>query len=519
MALIMRKQQKLYQSGLKSIAKGGGLVLGGSFSRIVLTFLLNIIIMRYISQSEFGFFSICIVVVNIMALLSGLGFQRALPGYISCQIGMKEFSKAWSSTVASFRITFFLSICFALLLFLQADFISQLLHKPRLTETIKILALTLPLIALINLLVSHLRAVQEVRGRIFFQDTLRPFACIMLVLMVVFLGLSYTWVLWAYALGFLITFIALLFYTKRRIPEFIPTDKYSPVSKEIVLFSLPLLGSGIIGQIVTWTDTLFLGYFETAQAVGLYNGALRAAHLIPVILASAGFIYLPVVSRLYSENDLENIGKIYATVTKWVFVITLPIFLYMFLYPEFLLGLFFGSKYSGAGTVLQILSLGFFVHIICGPNAMTSISFGKTKINLLCLSIASVVNVILNIILIPMYGITGAAIASCFSIVLSNLLFTGFIYYVSRIHPFTKSYLKVLAFSIGAIIVLSVFLRTDYLRGNIFFLVFPLCISPLTVIITRSITEADVAIIKSIERKITKHTFFSDKLLRFIGVP
>jgi O-antigen/teichoic acid export membrane protein len=85
MALIMRKQQKLYQSGLKSIAKGGGLILGGSFSRIVLTFLLNIIIMRYISQSEFGFFSICIVVVNIMALLSGLGFQRALPGYISCQ--------------------------------------------------------------------------------------------------------------------------------------------------------------------------------------------------------------------------------------------------------------------------------------------------------------------------------------------------------------------------------------------------------------------------------------------------
>jgi O-antigen/teichoic acid export membrane protein len=109
MALIMRKQQKLYQSGLKSIAKGGGLILGGSFSRIVLTFLLNIIIMRYISQSEFGFFSICIVVVNIMALLSGLGFQRALPGYISCQIGMKEFCKAWSSTVASFRILSLLS--------------------------------------------------------------------------------------------------------------------------------------------------------------------------------------------------------------------------------------------------------------------------------------------------------------------------------------------------------------------------------------------------------------------------
>ena len=211
--------------------------------------------------------------------------------------------------------------------------------------------------------------------------------------------------------------------------------------------------------------------------------------------------------------------RIYSTVTKWVFIITLPLFLYIFLAPDLALGLCFGAKYMEARLALQLLALGFFTDVLFGLNAMTNVVLGRTKINLLCLFIAFVVNLILDLILIPEYGITGASIASCTSLVLRNVLFTVFIYRFSKIHPFARNYLKILSLSVVVTAAILVLPMKQYLTHNLFFLIFILSVSPLTVIITGSITEADASIIKSIERKITKHTFFSDKLLRFIGIP
>jgi O-antigen/teichoic acid export membrane protein len=484
----MQQQETPDQVGLGRIAKGGVMVLAGNISNIFLSLIFNILMIRYITQSEFGFFSLCLAIVSILAVFAGLGFRQALPSYISYQLGKNGYSKAWGSIVSSFIITLFLGLFLAFLLFIKADMIALILHKPRLTEVIKILAFTLPLIALNNLLISHLRAIQDTKGKVYLQFLLRPFTGIMLVLLAIVVGLSFKWVLWAYTMSFLVTFVALFIYAKKKLLEVISAHKYSPVTKEVLLFSLPLLGTGMLAMTLTWTDTLMLGYFESAKAVGLYNGALRVARLIPILLTSAGFIYLPVASRLFSQNDMENVKKIYATLTKWVFITTLPFFLFIFLAPDLVLGLLFGSEYMAAGLALQFLALGFFTHVLFGLNAMTSISLGKPKINLLCLSVAFVVNVILDCI-----------------------------FRCSEVHPFSRSYLRIISFVAVITIILSLLPVRQYFNHELFFVFFLLVISVAGVIITKSITEKDVFIIEAIERKVTRSTFIADKIAKFAG--
>ena len=181
-----------------------------------------------------------------------------------------------------------------------------------------------------------------------------------------------------------------------------------------------------------------------------------------------------------------------------------------------MLGLLFGSEYKEAELALQILGLGFFIHVLFGLNALTSISLGKPKINLLCLSVALVVNLILDFLLIPEHGIVGASIASFISLILSNVLFTVSIFKCSKLHPFSKSYVRTITFATVITIILFLLPINDYLNYNLFFSCFLLIIPLAGVIITKCITEEDALMIEAIERRITKNTFITDKIIKFV---
>jgi O-antigen/teichoic acid export membrane protein len=509
---IKQEQHREELDGLKSIARGGGMVFMGTILSTALVFVLTALIARHLTQNEFGLFALGLGFIKIFSVLAGLGFQQGIPRYIAYQLGKEKYHKAWSSIVSSLLITSLISPCVALLLYFNADIIAQLLQKPGLATTVRIMSLCIPIMALINLLVSYLRAVHETKGRVYFQNILRPLIGIILMSAVIFLSLSFSWVLWSYALSFFVTLIALLFFTKNKISKFIRATRYSAVTKDIISFSLPVLGAGILSQMLDQTDTILLGYFEPAASVGQYTAALRLAQFIPIISMSVGFIYLPVATRFFSQNKICEISALYTMITKWTFLLTLPFFLSIFFAPNLMLLLSFGAKYIMAKLPLQILSIGFFLHVSLGLNAMTCIALGKPKMVFFCQFITLVTNFLLDLLLIPQYGITGAAIASSISLVLNNILLTSFVYNISKIHPFTKSYLQA-AFPVSGIVAIIFFLSvTFHIHYGILLIMLLLSISLILVLVITNINEDEISMFAQIEKKITNKTYFTDKL-------
>lgn len=515
--MALQSDPKFKQSALMKVAKSTPIALIGIAIDVILVAVLAILIARHVEQSEFGFFCLSLEIVRLLSILSGLGFPQGLPRYIAYQLGKGDYGKVWSSIVSSICSACFLGPLFALLLYLNAEYVSQLLHKPEFAHTIKVMALVVPCMTFVNLLVGQLRAVHEVKGGVFFQYISRPFIGIVLMSVVMILQLSYTWVLLVYVTSFVVTLVALVIFAEGKISKHIPTRTYSPATKEILLFSLPLLGSGILAQILMSTDTLLLGYFEPAQSVGLYSGALRLARLIPVLSTAAAFTYLPVASELFSQNKTGEIGKVYATITKWVFIATMPLFLYMFFASDSVLRLSFGSKYTGAGLTLKILSFGYLLHVAFGLNAVTCIAIGRVKLVFIMEFFAVVANVILDIILIPKYGVVGAAITSCASLILANVLVSVFVYRYSAIHPFLKSYLRMILFLVAISIILFLLPIKDYINhttpGMIIFFMFSLVIPVVGVVVTNAVTAEDASVIARIEERLTNNTYFSDKYL------
>ncbi|MBE9594484.1 MAG: oligosaccharide flippase family protein, partial [Proteobacteria bacterium] len=126
---------------------------------------------------------------------------------------------------------------------------------------------------------SLFRGFDKVEPNVYFQSILRSVIFILFLGGVVLLGLSFFGVLYAYLTSIAITCIAFAVYTIKKLPLTPSVKKdaansINPMGKELLVFSLPLLATAMLNMIMSWTDTLMLGYFKTPDVVGLYNAAL-----------------------------------------------------------------------------------------------------------------------------------------------------------------------------------------------------------------------------------------------------
>jgi O-antigen/teichoic acid export membrane protein len=516
---------EIVNQNLQKMAKGTGIIFTGTIVGMLLGFVGRVIIVRYTTQSEYGIFSLALVLLNIFAMISTLGLQSGVTRQIAFFRGKKDSEKVSGIVNASIQIALVASIFFSFLLFCLSDIISvEVFHTPELSTPLKIFAVVIPFSVLIVIFTSIFRGFGRVKPNVYFQNILRNVLLLPLLGIVILFGLSFLGIIYAYLASIALTCIAFAAYAAKKLPVSVKGEKNTNahlLRKELLIFSIPLLAVSILGMIMTWTDTLMLGYFKTPDVVGLYNAALPLANLIPVVLTSMLFLYVPVASQLYSQNLMNEMRRNYAILTKWMFSLTLPIFLIMFLFPETVLNLVFGFRYIQASIALQILALGMFIHTFLGPNVATLITTGKTRF-LMCTSlIGAIMNIALNISLIPLLGITGAAIASASSLAMANLLNSTYIYSLFRIHPFTKNYIKPILTS-----VLLVFIIFTLVKNLVS--VIPLWLLPvlfilflgtyaLSTLLTKSFDKEDITMLLAIEARLgVDLTSIKNILKRFI---
>jgi O-antigen/teichoic acid export membrane protein len=155
--------------------------------------------------------------------------------------------------------------------------------------------------------------------------------------------------------------------------------------------------------------------------VGLYNAALPTAALILLPHRAIGSLALSSFSEL-KERDSKSIQASMQTATRWVFSFVFPTFLILLLFSEQALLILFGSQYGAASAALSVLAIGYLFDALAGRVGSFLQSEGYTQY-ILYNNIASLVlNLALNIVLIPVYGIIGAAIATASSYALTNML-------------------------------------------------------------------------------------------------
>ena len=233
--------------------------------------------------------------------------------------------------------------------------------------------------------------------------------------------------------------------------------------KELLLYGLPLVPYGIAIYLMQNCDRYFLAQFATLEDVGIYNLGGQIASISSLFFISTGLAWSPFIYLTYKE---DNIGAVYTRLLNYFVAAAALIVVGLSIFSHEILMVFATRNYYSAYTVIPLLtmSLTFFY---LGLRMCFGISIAKKTLHFTWISIVSfAVNVGLNFLLVPLYGMIGAATATLSSSVVWCILLVHISqrYYVLKYS--LGSFLGILAVSL-AIICVAYFLLIDVSWKNI----------------------------------------------------
>ena len=204
------------------------------------------------------------------------------------------------------------------------------------------------------------------------------------------------------------------------------------ISKErvlgIVKESTPLLLASSMMLMINWIDSLAIGYFGNETDVGIYTVLAKISNFISIILISVDSIAAPKFAELFYKGEIQQLKNSVRKSTNLIFIASFPMFLIIAVFREQILGLI-GEEYVVGASALLFLLIGQLVNALSGCAGSLLMVTGHQRTNQYIIFSALITQIILNCVLVPLYGIKGAAISSMISTSLWNLL--G-VYYVNK---------------------------------------------------------------------------------------
>jgi len=192
--------------------------------------------------------------------------------------------------------------------------------------------------------------------------------------------------------------------------------------RELVCFAAPLLASTLVWTLMESSDSLLLGYFRGTRDVATFRAVMPLAVLNKGVILTFGLLYTPMIARLYARRRSIEISDAYWRSAAWVTLLTLPVFVLTFSFARATTIGLLGAKYEGSVKIMAILAFGYFFHTALGYNGLTLRIYGKLRYSVAVDLLAAVMNVGVNILLIPSFGALGAAVGTSSTLVVHNLL-------------------------------------------------------------------------------------------------
>ena len=249
-----------------------------------------------------------------------------------------------------------------------------------------------------------------------------------------------------YAYSYILKLVVLgvIQFYKQRIQLDLLWDKES--RGELMSYGLyVIMGSGA-AILVSRVDIIMIEHFLDLKSVAFYGLAFFIGSVIKVPARSITSISTPLIAQAFKENNIGHVKEIYQKTSINLLVISMFMFLVIWLNIDDIL-MILPEKFRAGKFVVLFIGLSQVVNLASGLNGLIIINSNFYRTDLLFNITLLVLVILTNILLIPMYGINGAALASLISVTLHNVLKLLFIYFKMNIQPFSIQTLKVLLLS------------------------------------------------------------------------
>jgi O-antigen/teichoic acid export membrane protein len=380
-------------------------------------FLLSVILGRFLGAAPFGLFTMTLTIYTIASLVGGIGIPAAIVKYVAEFKENKEKVNIFVSCGVINSAIF--GAIVGSVLFALSGILANIFNMPELTDLIKIVAFSLPFLVVNNTLLGLLNGLREMKSYS-LRAVVRSVLLLGFTILLVGIGLGIKGAVLALLLSEVGTLFLLIFIS-RSFFSFVIRD-YVKTTKEVVKFGSQLFLASAIYMVNTYTDTLLVGFFLMDKDVGIYAIAIALSKSFLIIPGSLSTVTYPAISEYNSKGSPEAIGNLINKSMKYSLVILSILGISIIFFSKDIILLLLKPEFLPAVTPLTILIFGM---IFFGAVSSVGAAFsgvGRPDIPFKENVIAVIVNVSIDVILIPTLGITGAAIGTATSLLLLVLL-------------------------------------------------------------------------------------------------
>jgi O-antigen/teichoic acid export membrane protein len=393
---------------------------------LLLGFFLMVLLARTLGPEGYGVYAFFFALVSLLAIPAQIG----MPNLIVRETAKLEATEQWGLMLGLWRWSTSTVLLLSLGILLISSGLAWLLLDQFSSLQLKTFAFSLLLVPFIALSRLRTAAIQGLRKVILSQlpdFIIRPALLILLIVTVKFLfpaeALTSASAMGLYVIA---AFVALLISIGllRRVQPNQLKSKPNALYEKKYWFSAVLPLAFISGMVLITqnTDILMLGLFSTPENTGIYRAVISVSGLVAFGLYAVTIVVTPYFARFYAQGSKELMQKVVTQSARAILFLAIIMAIIIITLGEEMLGIFFGDEYLLGYLPLVVLAVGQLVNAFMGSVAGLLNMTGHEKETAKGVAIAAGVNVLLNLILIPYFGMSGAATATAVSLMVWNLL-------------------------------------------------------------------------------------------------
>lgn len=408
--------------------RGTASVLGAGFSG-VFGIALVVIVTHGFSPSVAGTLFAATASFLILESVALLGTDTGLVRWLPTQLASDRDGDLRRTLAVAVAPVVAFSCCVAAVLYVTAPGLAPYLvggeQATTMTGMLRVLALVLPVAALHDLVLAATRGVGSMRPTVVVENIGRLGLQAVLVLLA-YVTDSGTVVLasaWAlpYVPGLLVSILWLARLVRRRTAGRVPTTGWAALAHEFWSYTAARGIARVTQTALKRSDIVLVAALASPAEAALYTAATRFIVLGQLFVQSVQQALSPQMSTLFARNEPRAANAVFQAATRWSMIPAWPLYLVVAGFAPVLMGIF-GTAYSTASDVVLILSLTMLLATACGPVDSVLLMAGRSWLSLRNSAVTLIVNVGLNLLLIPLAGIRGAAVSWAVAIVVRNLL-------------------------------------------------------------------------------------------------
>jgi O-antigen/teichoic acid export membrane protein len=435
-----------FRAKMGSISRQSSTYFAGTVLTAAAGYFFKIYIARKLGAEALGLYALGMTLVGFLGLFNSLGLPSAAARFVAQYSATQKFELLGGFLRGSLALLSACNVFLGAAVLIVGPWIAvHFYHSPRLVPCLWAFALIMLLGVLTTFMGQVMAGYQDVARRTLITHFIGTPTTIICAVILISLGFGLQGYLAAQVASAFLVLVLLALSVWKMTP--VKARSVAPairVEREVVAFSTVALGIAALEFVLSQADKIVLGYYLDARQVGIYAVAMALVGFVPIALQSVNQIFSPMIAELHATSDRVLLQQLFATLTRWIFIWTFPLALTIVVFSRPLMGIF-GRNFESGAAVLAVGAVGQLFNCAVGSVGFLLLMSGLQMQSMKIEAVSATIMIVLTLVLVPRFGLIGAAIATATGVVITNAWSLVVVRRRLGLFPYHSGYFKLIA--------------------------------------------------------------------------